>query len=67
MVASTVGQGNAGKITINAADTISADGIGSGIFSTAGEFGEGDATGSDILPTVNAPNVALYRGLLNSH
>ena len=44
----TLGQGNAGKITIEASGTISVDGEGqdgasSGIFSAAGDTGDGDA------------------------
>ena len=67
--ASTRGQGNAGTITIKASETISADGsgtiladregrAGSGIFSTAGEFGEGNA--ADI--NINTNRLSLTKG-----
>ena len=64
--ASTLGEGNTGAITINALGTISADGEGtilanlenqpsSGIFSTAGVSGKGNATGIKI----NTSNLSL--------
>ena len=61
--ASTFGNGNAGKITINASGTISADGessdgIPSGITSQVGEFAVGDSGGIDITTT----NLSLTQG-----
>jgi large exoprotein involved in heme utilization and adhesion len=65
----TFGSGNAGAITIKASGTISADGEGtilanvetkasSGIFSTAGDTGEGNAAGINI----NTNNLSLTKG-----
>jgi filamentous hemagglutinin family protein len=61
--ASTFGQGNAGKVTINASDTISAIGENSpdsvsGIFSTVEASGVGDAEGIDITTA----NLTLEEG-----
>ena len=61
--ASTFGQGNAGEITINAANTISADGasqIGffSGIFSGVAESGVGNSGGIKITTS----NLSLTQG-----
>ena len=58
--ATTFGQKNAGAITINASDTISAegkgiDGIPTGIFSVVAESGEGDANNIKI----NTNNLSL--------
>ena len=54
--ASTFGQGDAGRITIKALGTISADGedsdgFSSGVFGTVGSIGDGDTEGIRIITT----------------
>ncbi len=63
ITASTFGEGNAGTVTVNAFDTISADGessggFASGIFSTVAETGTGDAGGINLT----TGNLTLTKG-----
>ena len=58
----TLGQGDAGNIRVNVADTVLIDGIGSGIFSTAGV----DSTGNGGSINIDPQLVLLRNGALIS-